>query len=130
MNLTITILYYIGFLFRENGASVWDLLDQGAHLYVCGDAKMMAKVSRTHKKFNSMLIHDNYRTLGILSGKSAGILEQCLKQMLKHLLRNWSLKRDTLLTCGVKYYCCVGFSDIIASCRFVLITCDFVASSL
>ena len=43
MNLTITIFYYIGFLFRENGASVWDLLDQGAHLYVCGDAKMMAK---------------------------------------------------------------------------------------
>ena len=30
--------------FRETGAAVWELLDLGAHLYVCGDAKMMAKV--------------------------------------------------------------------------------------
>jgi len=28
---------------REQGGEVWKLLDQGAHLYVCGDAKMMAK---------------------------------------------------------------------------------------
>jgi len=34
---------YVTHCLRENGASVWDLLDQGAHLYVCGDAKMMAK---------------------------------------------------------------------------------------
>ena len=29
---------------RESGEKVWELLEQGAHLYVCGDAKMMAKV--------------------------------------------------------------------------------------
>ena len=34
---------------REQGSEVWKLLDQGAHLYVCGDAKMMAKVSTTSK---------------------------------------------------------------------------------
>merc|ERR1719195_1860294 len=28
---------------RESGEKVWELLEQGAHLYVCGDAKMMAK---------------------------------------------------------------------------------------
>ena len=32
---------------REQGSEVWKLLDQGAHLYVCGDAKMMAKVFTT-----------------------------------------------------------------------------------
>merc|ERR1712203_1012535 len=34
---------YVTHLMREQGAEVWKLLDQGAHLYVCGDAKMMAK---------------------------------------------------------------------------------------
>ena len=32
------------FICRESGEKVWELLEQGAHLYVCGDAKMMAKV--------------------------------------------------------------------------------------
>ena len=36
---------YVTHCLRETGADVWQLLDQGAHLYVCGDAKMMAKVS-------------------------------------------------------------------------------------
>ena len=35
---------YVTHSLRESGAAVWELLDQGAHLYVCGDAKMMAKV--------------------------------------------------------------------------------------
>jgi len=34
---------YVTHCLREQGAEVWKLLDQGAHLYVCGDAKMMAK---------------------------------------------------------------------------------------
>lgn len=34
---------YVTHCLRETGADVWQLLDQGAHLYVCGDAKMMAK---------------------------------------------------------------------------------------
>ena len=42
---------YVTHCLRETGAQVWQLLDQGAHLYVCGDAKMMAKVSinKNHK---------------------------------------------------------------------------------
>ena len=35
---------YVTHCLREQGSEVWKLLDQGAHLYVCGDAKMMAKV--------------------------------------------------------------------------------------
>lgn len=35
---------YVTHCLRESGAKVWELLEQGAHLYVCGDAKMMAKV--------------------------------------------------------------------------------------
>ena len=35
---------YVTHDLREQGSEVWKLLDQGAHLYVCGDAKMMAKV--------------------------------------------------------------------------------------
>jgi len=34
---------YVTHCLREQGEEVWKLLDQGAHLYVCGDAKMMAK---------------------------------------------------------------------------------------
>jgi len=34
---------YVTHDLREQGGEVWKLLDQGAHLYVCGDAKMMAK---------------------------------------------------------------------------------------
>jgi len=34
---------YVTHCLRETGAEVWQLLQQGAHLYVCGDAKMMAK---------------------------------------------------------------------------------------
>merc|ERR1712203_581375 len=34
---------YVTHCLREQGSEVWKLLDQGAHLYVCGDAKMMAK---------------------------------------------------------------------------------------
>ena len=36
---------YVTHCLKETGAEVWQLLEQGAHLYVCGDAKMMAKVS-------------------------------------------------------------------------------------
>merc|ERR1711936_67671 len=30
---------YVTHCLRETGSAVWDLLDSGAHLYVCGDAK-------------------------------------------------------------------------------------------
>jgi len=34
---------YVTHLLKENAQQVWELLEQGGHLYVCGDAKMMAK---------------------------------------------------------------------------------------
>jgi len=34
---------YVTHCLREEGAEVWKMLEQGGHLYVCGDAKMMAK---------------------------------------------------------------------------------------
>jgi len=34
---------YVSHILRETGENVWSLLQQGGHLYVCGDAKMMAK---------------------------------------------------------------------------------------
>jgi len=34
---------YVTHCLAEQAEEVWKLLDQGAHLYVCGDAKMMAK---------------------------------------------------------------------------------------
>jgi sulfite reductase (NADPH) flavoprotein alpha-component len=33
---------YVQHRLREHGAHVWDWMEQGAHLYVCGDAKRMA----------------------------------------------------------------------------------------
>ncbi|KAF0130770.1 MAG: sulfite reductase (NADPH) flavoprotein alpha-component, partial [Xanthobacteraceae bacterium] len=34
---------YVQDRMRENGAELWRWLDQGAHFYVCGDAKRMAR---------------------------------------------------------------------------------------
>jgi len=34
--------FYVQHRIRENGSSIWTLLQNGAHLYVCGDAKNMA----------------------------------------------------------------------------------------
>ncbi len=34
---------YVQDRMRENGAELWDWLQQGAHFYICGDAKRMAK---------------------------------------------------------------------------------------
>ncbi|TKI08832.1 NADPH-dependent assimilatory sulfite reductase flavoprotein subunit [Martelella alba] len=34
---------YVQDRLRERGADIWDWLQQGAHLYVCGDANLMAK---------------------------------------------------------------------------------------
>ena len=34
---------YVQHRMRENAAELWAWLDKGAHFYVCGDAKRMAK---------------------------------------------------------------------------------------
>jgi len=35
--------YYVQDRMREVGAELWRWLDEGAHIYVCGDARRMAK---------------------------------------------------------------------------------------
>jgi sulfite reductase (NADPH) flavoprotein alpha-component len=35
--------YYVQDRVREVGAELWRWLDEGAHIYVCGDARRMAK---------------------------------------------------------------------------------------
>ena len=52
---------YVQDRMRESGSELWDWLENGAHLYVCGDAKRMAKdvdralheVIETHGKRSS-----------------------------------------------------------------------------
>jgi len=34
---------YVTHKLKENASQIWRLIDNGAHIYVCGDAKMMAK---------------------------------------------------------------------------------------
>ena len=34
---------YVQDKMRTRGAALWSLIEDGAHIYVCGDAKMMAK---------------------------------------------------------------------------------------
>jgi len=34
---------YVQDKLRKNGAEIWQWLQQGAHLYICGDANKMAK---------------------------------------------------------------------------------------
>jgi NADPH-ferrihemoprotein reductase len=43
---------YVQHRLMENGQEMWDLLEQGAYVYVCGDAKTMARdVNQTFVKF-------------------------------------------------------------------------------
>ncbi len=49
---------------RESGADLWQWLEAGAHLYVCGDAKRMAKDV-------DLALHDVIETHGHLSKAAA-----------------------------------------------------------
>ena len=59
---------------RESGEKVWELLEQGAHLYVCGDAKMMAKVG--YQK--GILVCDNCDMFPSLQDVRNIIVEICV----------------------------------------------------
>merc|ERR1712142_686293 len=61
---------YVTHCLRETGAAVWDLLDSGAHLYVCGDARMIGKYDlhrcmNIHFIFCKNLLCRNTRTLSV-----------------------------------------------------------------
>ena len=77
---------YVTHCLRETGSAVWDLLDSGAHLYVCGDAKMMAKVIISCK--NSVISYLVFRMSEILLERFAEILEKCQKLKQKLSSRN------------------------------------------
>ena len=77
---------YVTHCLRETGHAVWDLLDSGAHLYVCGDAKMMAKVIISCK--NSVISYLVSRMSEILLERFAEILEKCQKLKQKLSSRN------------------------------------------
>jgi len=62
---------YVTHLMREAKEYIWQLLQQGAHLYVCGDAKMMAKDVRN-------IIAEIYQTEGNMSETEA---EQQVKKL-------------------------------------------------
>jgi len=65
---------YVQDRLREHGSQVWAWLEEGAHLYVCGDASRMAKdVDQT--------LHEIARTWGKLSDDDAtGYLKQMAKE--------------------------------------------------
>jgi len=62
---------YVQDLLRENKAETWALLQQGAHFYICGDAKHMARDVRT-------VIEDTVKELG---GFTSQQVADYLKQM-------------------------------------------------
>lgn len=47
---------YVQNLLQQNKESTWKLIQQGAHIYVCGDAKHMAK--DVHAVFVSMAVEE------------------------------------------------------------------------
>lgn len=62
---------YVQHLLSENGEEIWNILDQGGHLYVCGDARHMAhdvdavlqKVIASYGKMDSMAAQDYLKKL-------------------------------------------------------------------
>merc|ERR1719295_1619192 len=74
---------YVTHCLRENGVSVWDLLDQGAHLYVCGDAKMMAKDVRN-------IIWEICRDFGKMSETDAETFVKKLESQKRYSADVWS----------------------------------------
>lgn len=74
---------YVTHCLRETGAQVWQLLDQGAHLYVCGDAKMMAKDVRN-------IILDICKNDGGMDDKEAETFVKKLESQKRYSADVWS----------------------------------------
>jgi NADPH-ferrihemoprotein reductase len=77
---------YVTHMLREQGPELWSLLDQGAHIYVCGDAKMMAKVSlltRSHRYDHSF--QDVRNIVGAVCREHGGMAEEEAEAFVKKL---------------------------------------------
>jgi len=74
---------YVTHILRETGDKVWDLLQQGGHLYVCGDAKMMAKDVRN-------IILELCKTNGGLSDTEADAYVKKLETQKRYSADVWS----------------------------------------
>jgi len=74
---------YVTHCLRETGAQVWQLLEQGAHLYVCGDAKMMAKDVRN-------IILDICKSDGGMDDKEAETFVKKLESQKRYSADVWS----------------------------------------
>jgi len=74
---------YVTHLLNENGQHVWELLEQGGHLYVCGDAKMMAKDVRN-------IIVDIAKVNGNMSESEADAFVKKLETQKRYSADVWS----------------------------------------
>merc|ERR1719285_644247 len=74
---------YVTHLLNENGQHVWELLEQGGHLYVCGDAKMMAKDVRN-------IIVDIAKVNGNMSESDADAFVKKLETQKRYSADVWS----------------------------------------
>jgi len=74
---------YVTHCLRESGEQVWELLEQGGHLYVCGDAKMMAKDVRN-------IIVEICKSNGSLSDQEAENYVKKLESQKRYSADVWS----------------------------------------
>lgn len=75
---------YVTDRMRENAEDIWKLIgDQGAHLYVCGDAKMMAKDVRN-------LIVEICQTHGSMTSEEADNYVKKMEQQKRYSADVWS----------------------------------------
>jgi len=74
---------YVTHDLREQGADMWKLLEQGAHLYVCGDAKMMAKDVRN-------IITEMCRDQGNMTNTEAEAFVKKLESQKRYSADVWS----------------------------------------
>merc|ERR1711973_614077 len=74
---------YVTHCLRESGEQVWELLEQGGHLYVCGDAKMMAKDVRN-------IIVEICKSNGSLSDQDAENYVKKLESQKRYSADVWS----------------------------------------
>ena len=75
---------YVTDRMRENAEALWKLIgDHGAHLYVCGDAKMMAKDVRN-------LIQEICQNFGAMSPEDADAYVKKMEQQKRYSADVWS----------------------------------------
>jgi sulfite reductase alpha subunit-like flavoprotein len=75
---------YVTDKMRENSETLWNLIgEQGAHFYVCGDAKMMAKDVRN-------LVVEVCQTHGGMSKEDADTYVKKMEQQKRYSADVWS----------------------------------------